>query len=197
MDDSGWMDHHRHTRGDVWASDRYKIAAGGGLRRRTDPALGWVSMLNAALLASGIGSLLTQRLAGESKLTTGSVLQLLLVVTLVILGALTPLITGSFAASTTPVRVLVAVGLLFPMGVWMGMPFPIGLRAVQRSAPQLVPWSWAVNGFFTVIGSVVAVVLGMTIGFTGALVLAGACYAVALLAGWAPAVQVSLKTEPT
>jgi len=48
--------------------------------------------------------------------------------------------------------------------------------------PQLVPWAWAVNGFFTVIGSIGAMILGMILGFAAVFFIAAACYAVALLA---------------
>jgi hypothetical protein len=84
-------------------------------------------------------------------------------------------------------RVAMALALIAPLGFVLGMPFPLGLRAVQHKMPQLVPWTWGVNGFFTVIGSVIAVMLGMTVGFFGALLGAGACYALALLAARAPA----------
>jgi hypothetical protein len=45
-----------------------------------------------------------------------------------------------------------------------------------------VPWAWAVNGFFTVIGSIGAMILGMILGFTAVFFIAAACYAVGLLA---------------
>jgi len=68
------------------------------------------------------------------------------------------------------------------------MPFPLGLVAVGAGAPALVPWAWGVNGFFTVIGSVVAMVLGMVFGFAVVLAAAAACYVMCFIAfrvgGW-------------
>ncbi|PYS75723.1 MAG: hypothetical protein DMF66_18685 [Acidobacteria bacterium] len=61
-------------------------------------------------------------------------------------------------------------------------PFPTGLRLVGEDSAALVPWAWGVNGFFTVIGSVGALILGMAFGFKVVLVLAGACYLAALAA---------------
>ena len=45
-----------------------------------------------------------------------------------------------------------------------------------------MPWAWAVNGFFTVIGSVSAMILAMAFGFAAVHIIAAACYVVALLA---------------
>lgn len=80
-----------------------------------------------------------------------------------------------------PWRVAIAVALVAPLGFVLGMPFPTGLRIVASEAPPLVPWAWGVNGFFTVIGSVSAMLLGMSLGFTAVLVIAGACYGAAFV----------------
>jgi hypothetical protein len=79
-------------------------------------------------------------------------------------------------------RILVALILIAPLGVLLGLPFPTGLCIVANEAPVLVPWAWGVNGFFTVIGTTVALILGMACGFTVVLMLAGLCYVIALAA---------------
>jgi VanZ family protein len=50
------------------------------------------------------------------------------------------------------------------------------MHLVSSEAPQLVPRAWAVNGFFNVIGSVGAMILGMILGLTAVFVTAAACY---------------------
>jgi hypothetical protein len=65
-----------------------------------------------------------------------------------------------------PWRVIISAALVAPLGLVLGMPFPLGLVAVGARAPTLVPWAWGVNGFFTVIGSVIAMLLGMMFGFS-------------------------------
>lgn len=59
-------------------------------------------------------------------------------------------------------------------------PFPSGLRIIGEEVPSLVPWAWGVNGFFTVIGTVGALILGMALGFKAVLVVAALCYLIAL-----------------
>jgi hypothetical protein len=61
------------------------------------------------------------------------------------------------------------------------LPFPIGLRRVSLEAPAQVPQCWGVNGFFTVIGSIAAMIVGMTWGFNFALALGALSYACSAL----------------
>jgi hypothetical protein len=79
-------------------------------------------------------------------------------------------------------RVLISLLLIAPLGFVLGMPFPRGLRIVGEEAPELMPWAWGVNGFFTVIGSIAAVIFGMAFGFRFVLGVAAACYIVGLAA---------------
>ena len=61
-----------------------------------------------------------------------------------------------------------------------GMPFPTGIDIITRQAPSLIPWAWGVNGFFTVIGSVLAIILSMLTGFQSVLWIAIAIYLVSM-----------------
>ena len=77
-------------------------------------------------------------------------------------------------------RIAVATLVLAPLAVPLGMPFPIGVALLTTRGPNLMAWAWAVNAVMTVVGSLGAVVLSMTLGFTDTLLIAGALY---LLAG--------------
>ncbi len=73
-------------------------------------------------------------------------------------------------------RVSLSIVTLAPLGVSLGVPFPLGLRLVSDEAKVLVPCAWGVNGFFTVIGTVAALMLGMAFGFRIVLLFAACCY---------------------
>jgi len=73
-------------------------------------------------------------------------------------------------------RVLAALLLLAPLAFAMGLPFPLGLAEISRTAPQLVPWAWAVNGCASVISAVATVLLAVHFGFTAVLAIAGLLY---------------------
>jgi hypothetical protein len=62
-------------------------------------------------------------------------------------------------------RVAISILLLAPLGLLMGMPFPLGIRLVDRVNPALVPWAWGVNGFSSVVGSILAVMIAQSYGF--------------------------------
>ena len=64
------------------------------------------------------------------------------------------------------VRVLLSVALLAPPSFLMGFPFPMAVRLADKYAQPMVPWGWAVNGYGSVVGSFLSVVLGITFGFT-------------------------------
>ena len=62
---------------------------------------------------------------------------------------------------------------------------PLGILTVAgigRHPAEFVAWAWAVNGFASVIGSVLATIVAMTYGFGVLLVLGLAMYGVALVA---------------
>jgi hypothetical protein len=93
-------------------------------------------------------------------------------------------------------RVAVSIALLAPVGLLLGMPFPIGLRLLGEEDSSLVPWVWAINAFFTVIGSVSAMILGMILGFNAVEMIAAACYGTALVAIAIRTVQLPKLIQP-
>lgn len=60
-------------------------------------------------------------------------------------------------------------------------PFPSGIRLIRGEKPSLIASALGVNGFFTVIGSVLALLLSMTIGFQAVLWLASMIYLMSML----------------
>jgi predicted MFS family arabinose efflux permease len=82
-------------------------------------------------------------------------------------------------------RVLIAFGLLAPLGICLGMFMPLGVRAVSAMSEarrEYVAWGWAVNGFSSVVGAVLATLLSMIFGFHAVLLLGLGAYLLALVA---------------
>jgi hypothetical protein len=137
-------------------------------------------VLVSLLAAAGTGSLLAGRIAVVRR---RHVLWILLGVVatvaldVVLIDAVLPQLLGAPLGA----RIAVVVAMLVPTGLLLGMPFPTGMRAVEAWAPQLVPWGWAVNAFFSVFGSIFCIVLSMAIGFGAVFWVAIAVYAVGLL----------------
>jgi hypothetical protein len=144
------------------------------------PTYGLSVVLFAMLLSSGIGSLLSARM-GEGGRRAVAALTLLVGV-LAMFGAATPAAIRAFEAATTPGRIAVAIAILFPIGLLMGMAFPIGMRIASAGAPALTPWLWGVNGATSVCASVLAVVIALNAGIAVSFWTGVMCYVAAALA---------------
>jgi len=96
-----------------------------------------------------------------------------------------PSLVAAVGGTAFPVRVAVAMGVLAPLGLCLGVFMPMGLRVVAAAAPgnqAFVAWAWAANGFASVVGSVLSTLLAMAWGFDAVLECAALLYLVALLA---------------
>jgi hypothetical protein len=145
------------------------------------PAYGLSVVLFALLLSSGIGSYFTEGIGSETLARSGRVRLMTLVLALIAFGALTPLAASHFESATTPVRIAVAVAILFVPGLFMGMAFPLGMK-LAAGRVHLTPWLWGVNGATSVCASVVAVGIALTWSISAAFWTGCACYLVALIA---------------
>jgi hypothetical protein len=105
----------------------------------------------------------------------------LLPVALIAFVFLSPVLTGALVAVSTPLRIAVSAVLLFPSGFFMGMAFPLGIKKAQYADPVApTAWYWGINGAFSVISSVLAVVIAVFWGVTATLMVGVVAYIVAL-----------------
>jgi hypothetical protein len=79
-------------------------------------------------------------------------------------------------------RIAVAIVLIAPLGLAMGMPFPRGLRETGNGSLPAPPFYWGLNGIMSVIGSVTTVFVALMAGFQAAMLMGSACYLLAALA---------------
>ena len=76
---------------------------------------------------------------------------------------------------------IAAVGLMiFPLGFFLGMPFPMGVLAIANHPRGAIAWAWGMNGLFTVAGGFIAMLMGMGYGFDRTIGFAAALYGIAL-----------------
>ena len=79
-------------------------------------------------------------------------------------------------------RIVVAIILIAPLGLAMGMPFPRGLKQTGEGSLPAPPFYWGLNGIMSVIGSVTTVFVALIFGFQAAMLMGSACYMLAALA---------------
>lgn len=144
-----------------------------------DPLTALAVVLFALLLASGIGSLTVQRWPLAPAML---VLVFMIILYPTLIKSLTPLILPWPGWA----RIMATIGSLAPLGYLMGMPFAGQLSVVEKNDSNLVPWVWAINGSFSVISSVLAVLVALTWNFAVVLWLGAVAYASALLVIRAP-----------
>ena len=71
--------------------------------------------------------------------------------------------------------------MIAPLAFAMGLPFPLGLARLARTAPAFVPWAWGLNGCASVIAAIAALLVAIESGLTATLLIALLLYA---LAAW-------------
>lgn len=91
-------------------------------------------------------------------------------------------------------RIVVAIIMIAPLGLAMGMPFPRGLRETGNGSLPAPPFYWGLNGIMSVIGSVTTVFVALTAGFQAAMLMGSACYLLAALASKVAFVGQSAKS---
>jgi hypothetical protein len=136
------------------------------------------------LVFSGLGSLFSDGYAEGRKKTLWVLISALALIIITYHFALPPIV-DRFIGSSLGVRVALVTALIAPLGTCLGFFLPTGLRYVARLGPhrrQMVAWAWAVNGFFSVMASVLSTMLAMILGFQLVLALALIIYAVGVLA---------------
>ena len=79
---------------------------------------------------------------------------------------LLPWVFGAAQGWPTAARLAVTLALLGPIGFLLGMPFPLGLKALGARAPALVPWAWGINACASVVSASLATFIALHIGFT-------------------------------
>ncbi len=135
------------------------------------------------LLFGGLGSLLAGRSSNPQRLLRGAVAAIVSIVLVYLWGL--PLLFRSLPALPDAWRILLALALIAPLALCMGMPFPLGLARLAGSTRQALPWAWGINGCASVVSTVLAVVLAAHFGFTATVLLAVAAYLVIPVA-WKP-----------
>ena len=135
----------------------------------------------ALLFSAGLGSFFSSRLKPHTNQAGAWPFVLIIV-----FGAALLLGFNAFSdlLMRTPIAVrLVATFLLLaPLGFFLGMPFPLGIRVIEHQGRQAIAWAWGMNGLATVVGSLLASVCSIIFGFNVTLTCACLCYAGALLA---------------
>jgi hypothetical protein len=144
-----------------------------------NPTTTFAILLFTLLLSSGSGSFLSSRIARNSMKNL-----VFVIAGITVLGIsytlFLPSIVYSTIAEPFELKATVSIAVLAPIGFLMGMPLPTGIRLLKAHRPDYIPWMWAINGAFSVLGAVLAIAIGIMYGSSRAMILGILVYLIAL-----------------
>jgi hypothetical protein len=141
------------------------------------PSYAVAAVLASILISSGIGSLLSYRVPS---IRTPSV-TIVLSVLVTAYSLLLPYLSGILSPYWMAFKFFLVFFIFLPLGLFMGIPFPAGLKILGENHEDLIPWAWAINGCFSVLAPLLAIMLAMAAGFRSALWAGAAAYLLAFL----------------
>jgi MFS family permease len=145
-----------------------------------------ISVVLAALLVwTGVGSLLLSGLQRPGKFGDLDIIQIAALVVMILTLLLVTLGTSVLDLAVGwgfSARIILVILLLAPAGIFLGAFFPTGLKIASGYGPSATAWAWAINCGFSVLGSILAIILAQFMGFKAVLLLAVLIYLVATLA---------------
>ena len=144
------------------------------------PTYALTVVIFSMLVSSGAGSFASRRLLGDDPRRLMVALALAAVLVGLLAATLQPLLSGGVGLPLW-VRIVATVAMIAPAGFVMGLPFPTGLRMLERAHRPSVRWAWSLNAAASVLGSVGALVLALYVGLVATLLIGGGLYLVAML----------------
>jgi predicted membrane-bound spermidine synthase len=146
-----------------------------------NPTYSLAVVLCSVLLFSGLGSMATERIVADRRPATYLAPLIVLVVVAALYGNVSPQVLAANEDATTPARIAIAVALLAPLSIGLGMPFVIGMRAAAaRGGPTA--FLWGINGAASVCASVFGVLIAVLVGISASFWSGASTYAVATAA---------------
>jgi len=132
------------------------------------------------LVASGAGSYLSGRVVAGDDTRLVYVLAAVALLVGILAFVSTPLVTAA-AGWPLAAKLFLTTLAVAPAALLMGMPFPSGLRRLEKRHAPSVRWAWSLNAAASVLGSASAIFLAIYIGLRSTLLVGAALYVCALL----------------
>jgi SAM-dependent methyltransferase len=147
------------------------------------PVYALSTVLFSLILATGVGSLLSDRLPLGS-LPRVAAWSALTGAYLVAVARLAPDLFLALEGERLLVRAGLCVAVIAPAGLLMGFGFPTGMRLVSAVDPRPTPWFWGINGAAGVLAASVAVFTSIAGSIGTNLFVAATCYLLLVPAAW-------------
>ena len=140
-----------------------------------EPTYAASATLGILLFTSGLGSYYSGKSQNNKKMRLAIPLVIAAILVLYAF-VLSPILTATIGIAL-PLKITIAVVLLGTLGFFLGMPFPIGIDYLSGKNTDDIPWAWALNGYFSVISTVLATIISVELGYLLLLSMAAFIYA--------------------
>lgn len=140
-----------------------------------EPTYAASATLGILLFTSGLGSYYSGKFQNNKKMRLAIPLVIAAILVLYAF-VLSPILTATIGIAL-PLKITIAVVLLGTLGFFLGMPFPIGIDYLSGKNTDDIPWAWALNGYFSVISTVLATIISVELGYLLLLSMAAFIYA--------------------
>lgn len=137
-------------------------------------------VIASLLISSGLGSLSSKKILKKNIRGNLKKIHIFLFFLITLSLLMFPLLFRIFLGAGFFIRLSLSVLSIFITGFFMGFPFPTGIRLLCSCERGLIPWGWAANAFFSVLGSISALLIAFWGGYSLVLFLAGMCYLAAV-----------------
>jgi hypothetical protein len=141
------------------------------------PSSAFSIVLATILFSSGIGSLLSHTYGFLRK----PYVLLLIVLSIFAVSFLFSFFVDILKGYSMIGKALMTFMFFMPLGLFLGIPFPLGIRLLGKGNTSLIPWAWAINGCFSVLSPVTAFLIAISHGFKTVLLLGTLCYLIAFI----------------
>jgi len=143
-----------------------------------NPAYTLAVILTSVLISAGLGSMISSRYPALKTHFSPLIISVLVLVN----GMLFPSLVDSLTTRLLPARIIILALSIIPMGFFMGIPFPAGLKILGTKEERLIPWAWAINACMSVLTPILTIMLALVTGFRAVLWAGAAAYFLAFIA---------------
>ncbi|OLS01971.1 spermidine synthase family protein [Tissierella creatinophila] len=142
-----------------------------------NPTKSFSYVLFSLLLSCGIGSYYSNKKIFNIKIKHRQIIFMIIPVLTILLQIVIPIMISKYRIVGDGFKLLLLAGLLFPLGFFLGMAFPKGIAKLNANKQErYIPLMWGINGILSVMGSVLALIISMKLGFTVANLIGGLLY---------------------
>ncbi len=144
------------------------------------PLYSTAAVITAILLFSGLGSYCSSNISTDRRNFTFVLLLAAFLITIYAL-SLGFVIQATIQLNLL-IKILLTLVIVAPLAFLLGFPFPLGIRLLGNTAREdEIVWAWGINGSFSVISTVLAIIIAVEAGFFVVMLIAALCYLFAML----------------